>query len=214
MVKRIFDRRGRNNWDEKTRSKEDSRLSERRRSERRAKKDRRISERRVNDTWADDPTKETRRISQRRTASRRSGRDRRKEEAAKPKTFVSELVNTTGAGLQTLLPDAQLRDCVSIMAIHKIGLVVIASSDKGMLGVLSERDIVRAFHEEGAAALETKVSGIMTRGVWTCAPEDLLVNIAQVMTENKMRHLPVVKDGKVVGIISAPDLLKLIPPSL
>jgi CBS domain-containing protein len=100
------------------------------------------------------------------------------------------------------------------LGIHKIRLVVIASPDKGMLGVVTERDIVRALHEEGAAVPETKVLEVMMRGVWTCTPEDRLINFAQVMTENKMRHFPVVKYGKVVGIISASDFLKLIPSGI
>lgn len=92
--------------------------------------------------------------------------------------------------------------------------MVIASPDKGVLGVLTERYIVRALHEEGAAFTETKVLKVMMCGVWTCIPEDLLVNFAQVMTETKMRHFPVVKYGKVVGIISASDFLKLIPSGI
>jgi signal-transduction protein with cAMP-binding, CBS, and nucleotidyltransferase domain len=97
------------------------------------------------------------------------------------------------------------------LAIYKIGLVVFASPEKEMLGVLTVRDIVLALHEEGQADPETKISKVMTRGVWACTPEDRLANITQVMTENKMCHLPVAKDGKVVGIISASDFLKLIP---
>jgi CBS domain-containing protein len=70
-----------------------------------------------------------------------------------------------------------------------------------MLGVVTERDIVRALHEEGAAFPETKVLEVMMRGVWTCTPEDRLVNFAQVMTETKMRHFPVVKYGKVLALL-------------
>ena len=92
--------------------------------------------------------------------------------------------------------------------------MVFASPEKEMLGVLTVRDIVLALHEEGQADPETKISKVMTRGVWACTPKDRLANITQVMTENKMCHLPVAKDGKVVGIISATDFLKLIPSSI
>jgi CBS domain-containing protein len=74
------------------------------------------------------------------------------------------------------------------LAIYKIGLVVFASPEKEMLGVLTVRDIVLALHEEGQAVPETKISKVMTRGVWACTPEDRLANITQVMTENKMCH--------------------------
>ena len=81
-------------------------------------------------------------------------------------------------------------------------------------GVLTERDIVLALHEEDQAVPETKISEVMTRGVWTCTPEDRLANITQVMTKNKICHLPVAKDGKVVDIISASNFLKLIPSGI
>ena len=92
--------------------------------------------------------------------------------------------------------------------------MVFASPEKEMLGVLTVRDIVLALHEEGLANPEAKISEVMMRGVWTCTPEDRLINFAQVMTENKMRHFPVVKYGKVVGIISASVFLKLIPSGI
>lgn len=210
MVKRVFDRRGRGTWDEKTRAKEDSRLTERRRADRRVRKDRRVAERRLEDTWADDPNKQSRRSEERRSSSRRSGKDRRKELAAQPKTFVHELVSTSGAGVQTLPPETELRDAIAILAIHKIGLIVVNSGDKGLMGVLSERDIIKAFHDLGAPALDSPISAHMTRGIWTCSPNDRLTKIISTMNDNKMRHMPVVKDGVLLGVISASDLLKTV----
>lgn len=208
MVKRVFDRRGRNTWDEKTRAKEDRRLVDRRRADRRVGKDRRVAERRKEDTWANDPDKINRRVADRRVGNRRSGRDRRKEQAAVPKTFVHELVSTSGVGVQSLPPTALLRDAVSILAIHKIGLIVVVSQEKGLVGVLSERDVISALHEQGAAALDLDLSGFMTRGIWTCSPGDHLSKIKSTMTQNKMRHMPVVEGDNVLGVISASDLLK------
>lgn len=210
MVKRVFDRRGRGTWDEKTRAKEDSRLTDRRRADRRVRKDRRVAERRQIDTWADDPEKQSRRASERRTAARRSGKDRRKEIASQPKTFVHELVTTSGAGVQTLPPETKLRDAIAILTIHKIGLIVVTSGEKGLVGVLSERDIIGAFHDLGAGALDSQISEHMTRGIWTCSPDDRLTKIVSTMNDNKMRHMPVVKEGKVLGVISASDLLKTV----
>ncbi len=142
--------------------------------------------------------------------TRRSGRDRRREEAAKPKTFVHELVNTSGKSIQTLAPDSILRDAISLLAIHKIGLLVISTPEKGLLGVLSERDIVRALHDQGVPALEQQVSSFMARGVWTCAPGDRITSVITTMNDNKMRHMPVVERGDVVGVISTTDLIRCI----
>ena len=180
---------------------------------RRVRPDRRVAERRLKDTWADDPEKQSRRSAERRVLSRRSGKDRRKEIASKPKTFVHELVTTSGAGVQTLPPQTPLRDAIAILAIHKIGLIVVTSTEKGLVGVLSERDIIQAFHDLGAAALESQVSVHMTRGIWTCSPNDRLTKIMSTMNEHKMRHMPVVKDGALLGVISASDLLKAVPTS-
>jgi len=209
-VKRVFDRRGRGTWDEQTRVREDSRLTERRRADRRVRKDRRVAERRGIDTWADDPEKQDRRSEERRMGGRRSGKDRRKEQAAVPKFFVHELVNTSGSAVQSLPPTTSLRNAISILAIHKIGLIVVSTAEKGLLGVLSERDIIGAFYDKGAAALESQISAHMTRGVWTCSPDDRLSKVISTMTDNNMRHMPVVKDGLVVGIVSASDLLKVV----
>ncbi len=210
LVKRVFDRRGRNTWDEKTRAKEDNRLAERRRADRRVRKDRRVAERRQKDTWADDPDKISRRAADRRSQSRRSGKDRRKELAMAAKIYIHELVNTTRAGIQTLPPETQLRDAVSILAIHKIGLIVVATPEKGLVGVLSERDIIRALHDQGSAALENHIADHMTRGVWTCSPNDRIAKVIESMNQNKMRHMPIVRDGELVGVISAQDLLTTI----
>jgi len=208
LVKRVFDRRGRSTWDEKPRAREDLRLTERRRSDRRVRGERRVSERRQVDTWADDPSKDCRRVAERRQLIRRSGRDRRQDEAAKPKTYVHELVNTSGKSIQTLAPDSILRDAVSLLAIHKIGLLVISTPEKGLIGVLSERDIVRALHDQGAEALEKQVANYMTRGVWTCGPDDYILNVMKTMNDNKMRHMPVVDGGNVVGVISTTDIMR------
>lgn len=209
MVKRVFDRRGRSTWDEKTRAKEDSRLSERRRADRRVRADRRLAERRQIDTWSEDPEKVSRRSAERRTLSRRSGKDRRKELAKTPKVFVKDLVSTTASGLHTLPPQTLVRDAVSIMAIHKTGLIVVTSPEKGLLGVLSERDVIRALHDQGAPVLESQISAHMTRGIWTCSPEDRITDIISTMNDHQLRHLPIVKETVLVGVISATDLLRV-----
>jgi len=161
------------------------------------------------DTWADDPAKVSRRQAERRILSRRSGKDRRKELAKTPKVFVRDLVSSTASGLHTLPPPTLVRDAVSIMAIHKIGLIVVVSPEKGLVGVLSERDIIRALHDQGATVLETQISEHMTRGIWTCSPDDRVSDIVATMNDHDLRHLPIVKDAAVVGVISATDLLKV-----
>ena len=90
----------------------------------------------------------------------------------------------------------------------RIGAVVVAGSDGKVLGILSERDIVRALSARGNAALETPVAEVMTRKVVTCSLQDKLVDLMQRMTEGKFRHFPVVEDGRLVGIISIGDVVK------
>ncbi len=77
------------------------------------------------------------------------------------------------------------------------------------MGVLSERDIIRALHEQGAGVLEKPISVFMTRGIWTCSPDDRITDIISTMNDNKMRHMPVVKEGVVVGVVSVTDLLRV-----
>ena len=120
---------------------------------------------------------------------------------------VRAVLETKGYAIVTVDPAATVRAAVKLLSERRIG-AVLAMSDGRIAGILSERDIVRGLGERGAAILDDKVESVMTRKVITCRPADTVAAIMETMTENKFRHLPVVDDGKVVGIVSIGDVVK------
>jgi CBS domain-containing protein len=95
-----------------------------------------------------------------------------------------------------------------ILAEHGIGALVVLGADQRVIGVLSERDIVRALAERGASALTEPLARVMTRNVSTCSPSDTVKSIMKQMTACKFRHLPVVEQEQLVGIVSIGDVVK------
>ena len=120
---------------------------------------------------------------------------------------VRSILDSKGHQVLSVEPDAKLSAAVQILGGKKIGAVLVMSQGR-MEGILSERDIVRVLSERGAAALEEPVSGVMTRKVVSCRQSDTVAGIMEMMTLGKFRHLPVVEDGKVVGLISIGDIVK------
>lgn len=108
----------------------------------------------------------------------------------------------------TVGPDDTVAAVAGLLAEHRIGAVVVSADGSAIDGVLSERDIVRALAAQGAAALEDTASEIMTRKVFTCQPETTVDQVMALMTERRIRHLPVVVDEKLIGIISIGDVVK------
>ncbi len=106
------------------------------------------------------------------------------------------------------LPDDNVSVAVGLLAKHRIGAVIICDKAGKMSGILSERDIVREIAREGAAVLNTPVSGCMTSKVLSCTTEDSVNHVMEVMTENRFRHLPVINNGELLGIISIGDVVK------
>ncbi len=107
----------------------------------------------------------------------------------------------------TIGPDATVRDLIALLAEHNVGALVVSDDGERVTGIVSERDVVRRLHAD-AAVLDTAVSEIMTADVRTCAGEDGLTDLMQLMTEHRIRHVPVVADGKLTGIISIGDVVK------
>jgi CBS domain-containing protein len=120
---------------------------------------------------------------------------------------VRSILDSKGHQVLSVEPDAKLAAAVDILGGKKIGAVLVMSQGR-MEGILSERDIVRVLSERGAAVLEEPVSGVMTRKVVSCRQSDTVAGIMEMMTLGKFRHLPVVEDGKVVGLISIGDIVK------
>ena len=121
---------------------------------------------------------------------------------------VSQLLGDKGHEVITVQPHRTLADAVKVLAERRIGAVAVTGADGGLVGILSERDIVRAMSERGAAALDRTVGDTMTRNVVTCTETDTIGHLMERMTAGKFRHLPVVEDGRLVGIMSIGDVVK------
>jgi CBS domain-containing protein len=121
---------------------------------------------------------------------------------------VKTIMSRKGSNVVTIEPTATLKSAVATLAEHRIGAVIITGADRQVAGILSERDIVRALAQRGAAALEETVGQIMTRKVVTCTESDTVGNIMELMTGGKFRHLPVVERSRLVGVISIGDVVK------
>ena len=107
----------------------------------------------------------------------------------------------------TIRPDATVRDLVGLLAEHNVGALVVSEDGTTVAGIVSERDVVRRLHAD-PAVLDSTVAEIMTREVRTCSAADGLTDLMQTMTEHRIRHVPVVADGRLTGIISIGDVVK------
>jgi CBS domain-containing protein len=121
---------------------------------------------------------------------------------------VKAILSRKGGDVVTIAPTANLTDAVKLLAERRIGAILVTGPDSRVAGILSERDIVRAVADRGHAALEENVGAVMTRKVTTCTEADTIAAIMERMTEGKFRHMPVVDQGKLVGVISIGDVVK------
>jgi CBS domain-containing protein len=121
---------------------------------------------------------------------------------------VSIILASKGREVVTIAPSASLASAVGLLAEKRIGAVLILGADRRVVGILCERDVVRALAERGAGALEEPVSQTMTRKVSTCNENESVFNIMERMTEGRSRHVPVVDQGELVGIVSIGDVVK------
>ena len=111
------------------------------------------------------------------------------------------------AGVVTITPEAGVRELIAKLAEHNIGALIVSSDGETVEGIVSERDVVRHLHHDGTVVNNT-VGAIMTEVVETCTPGSTLDQLMEVMTTRRIRHVPVVDDGKLVGIISIGDVVK------
>ena len=107
----------------------------------------------------------------------------------------------------TIGPDATVRELIALLAEHNVGALVVSEDGERVTGIVSERDVVRRLHAD-EAVLDTAVSQIMTADVHTCSGDDGVTDLMQAMTEHRIRHVPVVADGRLTGIISIGDVVK------
>jgi|HubBroStandDraft_1064217.scaffolds.fasta_scaffold00015_26 CBS domain-containing protein len=122
-------------------------------------------------------------------------------------TRVAALLQSKGHDVLTVTPESSVADLVQLLAGKRIGAVPVIDGEGHVRGIVSERDIVRALAADGQV-LERKVATLMTRNVKTCGLQDAVVELMDVMTRERFRHLPVVENGRLVGIISIGDVVK------
>lgn len=122
--------------------------------------------------------------------------------------YVESVLRSKGNKVVTAKPETPVTDIARTLAEARIGAVVISGDERRVEGVLSERDIVAAIAAEGPSALSKRASDLMTREVVTCSPQDQVADLMSVMTARRIRHIPVLEDGALSGIISIGDVVK------
>ena len=122
---------------------------------------------------------------------------------------VASILKTKGNVVVTVAPGEKVSVAAAKLKSEKIGALVVSEDSIGVSGILSERDIARALADHGAGLGELAVGDLMTRNVITCAPDDTVEELMTTMTEHRIRHLPVVADGALCGIISIGDVVKI-----
>lgn len=121
---------------------------------------------------------------------------------------VATILTAKGTDVVSALPATPLVEIVRLLAEHRIGAVPIVDPKRRLHGIVSERDVVRAIAGSGPAALDAPVDTVMTKKVVVCRPEDSIYELMNLMTNNRIRHLPVMVDGKLAGLISIGDVVK------
>jgi CBS domain-containing protein len=121
---------------------------------------------------------------------------------------VKAILAAKGGDIISIEPTADLTAAARLLGTHRIGAVLIRGAGGRLAGILSERDIVRAIAEQGAAALTLPVANVMTRNVTTCGEDDTIASIMEQMTAGKFRHMPVLAKGKLIGLVSIGDVVK------
>jgi CBS domain-containing protein len=122
--------------------------------------------------------------------------------------LISDILRGKGSNVVTVTPDATVEFLINMLAEHRIGAVVVSEDGAAVEGIVSERDVVRALADRGIAVLAETVGQICTRDVSTATPSTRVADLRQVMTDGRFRHVPVVTDGRLQGIVSIGDVVK------
>jgi CBS domain-containing protein len=121
---------------------------------------------------------------------------------------IVDVLRRKGDGVVTVRPDESVADLVARLAEHRVGALVVSADGHSVDGIVSERDVVRRLGAVGAAVLAEPVAAIMTTEVKTCQPQDDVEHLMRLMTDQRVRHIPVVVDGALQGIVSIGDVVK------
>ena len=121
---------------------------------------------------------------------------------------VSEILKAKGGEVMTVKPSETVETLAHRLRMARVGALVVSSDGQTLEGIVSERDMVQAIAEHGAPALSRTVADLMAHRVKTAKPDDLISAVAKIMTVHRIRHVPVVEAGRLVGIVSLGDVVK------
>ncbi|MBX6323272.1 MAG: CBS domain-containing protein [Rhodospirillaceae bacterium] len=120
---------------------------------------------------------------------------------------VEAVLRTKGSRVATTRPDVTVATVIHRLKVENIGALVVSADERTMIGLVSERDIIRGLADRGPVLLEETVDQVMSREVPTCGPQDLLTDVMIKMTRSRCRHVPVLQAGRLAGIVSIGDVL-------
>lgn len=121
---------------------------------------------------------------------------------------VADILRTKGSSVVTIPATSTVTELLAKLAEYNVGALVVISSEGDVAGIVSERDVVRRLNDRGSDLLRAQVAEIMTSSVVTCTPNDSVESLTVTMTERRVRHVPVLSDGELVGIVSIGDAVK------
>jgi CBS domain-containing protein len=121
---------------------------------------------------------------------------------------ITDVLRRKGDAVATIGPDRTVTELMAQLAENKVGALVVSTDGVTVEGIVSERDVVRHLHRQGPSVLSSPLREIMTSKVRTCSPEASVEDLMRVMTEHRFRHVPVVLDGRLAGIVSIGDVVK------
>ncbi len=120
---------------------------------------------------------------------------------------VAAILDRKGHEIHTVPPDASVGDVSRLLSTHHVGALVVSDDGEVVAGIVSERDVVRRLAAVGTDALGESVASVMTTTVVTCSPDDTTEQLMAVVTERRIRHVPVIADGRLVGLVSIGDIV-------
>ena len=121
---------------------------------------------------------------------------------------IATILKEKGGDVIRVAPDVPVRDVVRTLEEHGIGAILVMDPSSRILGILSERDVIAGLAKRGVAAMELAASALMTEIRWTIAPNESIADAMRIMTDHRVRHLPVMEDGTLVGLVSIGDIVK------
>jgi CBS domain-containing protein len=122
--------------------------------------------------------------------------------------YVKTILSAKGTKVVTIEPNVKLSSAIRLLAENRLGALVVTGAEGRVVGIISERDIVRVFATHGAAAMDLPLNEVMTRKVVTCTSNDTIASLMERMTGGKFRHIPVVEADRLIGIVSIGDVVK------